>query len=140
MKTIFSECKSSANRFYSVAKKIGNNDVFQILYNLYPYVVNISFACELYLKAIRFHDDPALKRVPGGHELKTIFESLSKDEQRDITMLFQSKCSTDLHKFLVEDNRDFEDWRYAFEEEEVKANLSGLEVFAEVLHDYVEQL
>ena len=103
-------------------------------------MVNISFACELYLKAIRFHDDPALKRVPGGHKLKTIFESLSEDEIRDITMLYESKCSTDLHKFLEEDNRDFEAWCYTFEEEEVRANLSGLELFTEILHDLCKQI
>ena len=139
MKTIFSDCKSAADSFYRVSKEIGNDDALQILYNLYPYVVNLSFACELYLKAIKFHDDPSLKKVPG-HKLNEIFDTLKGDEKRDLTACFESNFSTPLNKFLAEDNRDFVVWRYAFEKEEVRANLSGLELFADVLHDYVKPL
>jgi len=58
-----------------------------------PEMVNISFACELYLKTVAEHKGIKIGRI---HELDTIFEKFAKDTQNEIYDIWRTTGNNDI--------------------------------------------
>ncbi len=131
-----SVCIDEADWFLYVAEKINNlNDI--ICGGMYPFVVNMAFACELYIKAILIYKSNNNK-IEKSHDLKKLFETLPIDVQSNIKTIFSEKSDGDLEIILPEINTAFVDWRYAYEKN-VSANLSDIQKFAESLKEYANE-
>lgn len=136
----FDVCKDAADQFFAVANKCFGKDPMEYLANgFYPYAVNIAFACELYVKAImifRSQNDEFFR----GHDLKDLFSYLDTSDFNNIEKQFESQLSKkSFSSFLVENGKTFVDWRYALEAQ-VSIDLSGFNVLANILKDYVNTL
>ncbi len=100
---------------------------------LFPFVVNLSFACELYMKSIMMFtskENTFLKE----YDLKELFENLNADIQENLRSNFEVKGKR-LSNFLEKHKNHFVDFRYAFEEKE-----KSLCVFSTDLGDFVNCL
>lgn len=136
----FNVCLESANQFYSVAAWCYDRDAIDFMTNtMYPYAVNISFACELYLKAIMIKHS-SQSEFNTGHDLLTLFNSLDANDQAAINNYFIiSYPSKSLRDFLDENRAVFVDWRYALEKQ-VEVNVSGFNAFVEALREHLKNL
>lgn len=136
----FSVCKEAAEQFYITAQRCkGENMADYMFGGFYSYAVNIAFSCELYLKAIMIHRSPSNEFFTG-HGLSALFSHLDSVDSQAIKRNFDSRFSSkDLETFLIENNKVFEEWRYALEGS-VTMDISGFEAFSEILHDYVQAL
>lgn len=110
----------------------------------YPFVVNISFACELFLKAImiRESDDGTFAF---GHDLEKLFQKLNPDTQAKIKEAYETQAKDSLHEtkleqFLENSKHNFENWRYAFAKDGLSTNGSSLLYFSHCLSQYVKTL
>lgn len=123
-------CIEGANGFYKAAKSLDP------LTQMDAYFMNYSFCCELYLKALlmKTRADGKYKRT---HNLLVLFKKLPKQEKNDILKQFRQTSSTDLMDFLSDEQKAFDNWRYAFEVETLWGNVSGFEDFARVLNTYI---
>ncbi len=105
------------------------NDGFWLI----PSVVNMAFACELYLKAL-ISDGEKVR----GHEWSTLFKKLSPEDRQSI---IQTPCFKDDSNFelkIKENERAFEEWRYHFEpDKSISVDIIFLENLAITLHDFV---
>lgn len=105
--------------------------------------VNISFACEILLKALLLSSDIKLKKK---HTLFDLFLLLPKDLQDEINKkiyLNYGTTTSGCGLLLIETNSNvFTDWRYSFEIEKLPLNCdySFLETFAEILKKELEKL
>lgn len=92
---------------------------------LVPIVVNISFACELFLKTLlKINDLPLI----GGHDLSKLFCSLPKTIQNEI---IGSDDGKEFAFHLKQNSCLFEEWRYIYECQLGSINLDFLFSFAE---------
>lgn len=128
-------CKSEADSFLFVAKKIEDDFATFLFGGMYPFTVNAAFACELYMKAILIHSSTD-GTIPKLHKLDELFKSLPMDSQKQIEILFNKQYKHDLLLLLSEISNVFVEWRYAFENG-VKINITGLLAFANALQEYV---
>ena len=122
-------CLSMANEFCNLASGL-NSVIF-----LYPYIVNEVFACELFLKAIAMkeHTDNQYKH---DHNLKTLWLDIPSNVQEEIIKTLSGTSLADLTTFLDEASNAFEQWRYAFEVENITLTISSLDTFACSLQTY----
>lgn len=136
----FSVCKEAAEQFYITAQRCRGENMADYLFGgFYSYAVNIAFSCELYLKAIMIHRSPNNEFFTG-HELSDLFSHLDSADSQVIEKNFAGKLpAKDLHTFLINNSKVFEEWRYALEGA-VTMDISGFEAFSEILHDYVQPL
>ena len=123
-------CLEEANGFFEVA-----NTINSAMY-LNPYFVNYSFCCELYFKALMMKTSIDGK-YEKGHDLLILFNALPENERKDILRQFSAVSSVDLLKFLKEECRAFENWRYEFEKKELFGNITTFQKLSDVLHAYV---
>lgn len=129
-------CINEADWFLLITEKINNlNDI--ISGGMYPFVVNMAFACELYIKAILIYNSNNDK-IEKSHDLKKLFETLPADAQSKIKTIFSEKSDGDLETILPEINTAFVDWRYAYEKN-VDIDLTSIQAFAESLKKYVDK-
>jgi hypothetical protein len=106
--------------------------------SIIPFVVNATFAIELYFKALAKKHNVTLR----GHELLKLYEKLPQEALNEIEKVIP-KCaddrrisSPDIIKYLYELNNAFVDWRYIFEKP--KSELIQIEptIFVmQVLHE-----
>lgn len=136
----FRVCIESANQFYSVAEWCFNRDAVDFMTNaMYPFVVNISFACELYIKAIMIKNS-SLSEFERGHNLLDLYQALEAKDQAALEHEFTARYSAKKLKDLLDENKTvFIDWRYALEKT-VSADISGLKAFADSLIAYIRSL
>lgn len=127
-------CINEADSFLWVARKIENSDVF-LCGGMYPFTVNIAFACELYMKAILI-DDSTGDTIIRGHKLDELFDVLPTDAKVQIEAMYSDQHKRDFKSLLSEISNAFIDWRYAFEKG-VHINVTGILAFANALEDYV---
>lgn len=125
-------CKEQAKQFLSLAKQCAEN-LDAVLSYMYPLSVNITFACELFLKAILLCEKT--KENIEIHELRKLFRFMSSEAQNTIKNKFQG----DLNNLLKEINKSFENWRYAFEQP-VGLNVTNTIRFAEILNEYLDEV
>lgn len=131
----FSVCKVSADAFLQVAKQCAES-VDNLLRGLmYPFAVNASFSCELYLKAIMMQSNNG--KFKKGHDLQRLFAHLKTAEQDAIASYYNQKHNKNLSVLLAESPRAFEEWRYAMESK-VSINVDDMIDFAESLKQYLE--
>lgn len=116
----------------SLAKQCAEN-LDAVLSYMYPLSVNITFACELFLKAILLCEKT--KENIEIHELRKLFRFMSSEAQNTIKNKFQG----DLNNLLKEINKSFENWRYAFEQP-VGLNVTNTIRFAEILNEYLDEV
>lgn len=136
----FLVCKESADQFYKVAKWCEDRDALEFLNEtMYPYAVNVSFACELYLKAIMLKRS-GIDEFTQGHNLLDLFNSLDVQDKTNLETEFAQKYSEKTLIDFLDENKDvFISWRYALEKD-VQINYSGFTAFAEVLNRFVEDM
>ncbi len=136
----FDVCLESANQFYTVAKWCYDRNATDFLTNtMYPYAVNISFACELYMKAIMIKRS-SLSEFYTGHDLLALFNSLDANDQMSLDSNFSARYSSKtLIDFLDENRAVFIDWRYALEKQ-VSVDISGFNAFAESMREFIKCL
>lgn len=144
MKGNFQQCKQEADGFLETAYWC-TRDMPMISQQMKsPFVVNLSFACELFLKAIMIleADD---NQFMTGHNLENLFFSLKEGTQKEIVMEYSKGSEgvsfhTDLESFLSLCKNSFMDWRYTFSKEEsLIINASDFLRFANILKEYVEK-
>lgn len=131
----YSVCVNEASAFLSVAKSCCDDTGEFLSGKMYPFAVNCSFSCELFIKAIMISKS-AKDEFERGHDLKMLFESLDLTDQNAITAIYNTKCSKPLTELLGESGRAFEDWRYALEKG-VSICVTGILSFAEALQEYI---
>ena len=136
----FLVCKESADQFYKVAQWCEDRDALAFLNEtMYPYAVNVSFACELYLKAIMLKRS-GIDEFTQGHNLLDLFNSLDVQDKTNLETEFAQKYSEKTLIDFLDENKDvFISWRYALEKD-VQINYSGFTAFAEVLNRFVEDM
>lgn len=103
----------------------------------FPAVVNLAFACELYLKA--FYIKNGLQEK--GHELEKLFFDLPEHIKKQLSDSFDAKKKypVTLKDTMIIHSKAFIRWRYAYEKENnnVEAYPDNLQLAAEVLKDFV---
>lgn len=111
-----------------------------------PFVVNASFACELYLKAIL----SVFNQLEEGHSLNTLFKHLpnkAKDKVnklcKELSKQYQVEESVLFKNHLKKMNDAFTKYRYIFEKEEESINTSEvlfpLKVLELIAGEYVKE-
>lgn len=100
-----------------------------------PSIVNMAFACELYLKSLLSDGESETH----GHFLDELFNKLDNTIKEQIKNHPQFKGDSDFDSNLKANNRVFESWRYCFElGRECIVDIIFLEKFALVLHEITE--
>lgn len=131
---ISEECLNQANAFYNTANSI---DYKKDMKMLYPYVVNITFACELYIKYIIKKEKGFYKKE---HCIYELFLQLDTFTQSLIENNYKKKCAINLLTTLKEEGENFINWRYAFEKSSLSIKFSFWKAFSETLKEYAEGL
>lgn len=127
-------CIDEATAFLNVAKSCIDNIGEFLSGKMYPFAVNASFSCELFIKAIMIKQSPT-QEFSRGHDLKQLFDALDNKDRTAIRSAYNKKCSKSLDELLDESGKAFEDWRYALEKH-VSICVTGIIAFAEVLQEY----
>lgn len=135
MKQEYELCRDEARAFLYVANKIEEDIDFFMNDGMYPFCVNIAFACELYLKAIYLYYS---NKGIHGHEIDDLYDALSENVKIQIEMLFKQEYQYDLDEILRNIRNTFVEWRYAFEKDKVEINVTGISTLARVLQKYVD--
>lgn len=98
--------------FLDAAKICDNPTMEEVGWNhdlIVPIITNMSFACELFLKAILKHDDIQQKKM---HKLAGLFNELGNDRKREIV---RSENAEEFMIKLTNISNLFEEWRYIYE-------------------------
>ena len=139
-------CFNMANAFYDVGRFANEYDaeaqnatiLFKCdAYYAFPAIVNLSFACELFLKVL-LHQVGFDSDIHG-HHLDKLFCKLPKTTQELMSKRFAEECRYDvsLQQTLEIHAKAFENWRYAFEADKknVEAYPDNLQLAAEVIRE-----
>ena len=117
---------------------------FSFNLNWMPAVLcNISFSCELFLKAILYGFGIDFKNT---HGLKNLFEKLPENKQSFIKKSFIKKnilmknTEEEFMRCLAEQNEAFTQYRYMCEAKSIVGNPKFLFAFADILKDVYESL
>lgn len=101
-----------------------------------PYIVNVAFACELYLKSFSSSGENEIK----GHKWNTIYEGLTNDKKSRIKNHPQFAGDEEFEEKLEEGGRLFESWRYSFEKGTSRSvEFVFLDTFADVIHNLAKE-
>lgn len=123
-----------ATAFLNVAKSC-IEDVGKFLSGMmYPFAVNTSFSCELFINAIMIKKSPTNEFTPG-HNLKELYNALECTDKVAIELLYNKKCEKPLSELLEESCNAFNEWRYALEKP-ASICITGIIAFAEALQEY----
>lgn len=104
---------------------------------------NISFSCELFLKAILYGFGIDFKNT---HGLKNLFEKLPENEQSFIKKSFiknnilMENTEEEFMRCLAEQNEAFTQYRYMCEAKSIVCNYNFLFAFAHILNFVYESL
>ena len=106
---------------------------------IYPYIVNKSFACEIYLKLLLLIKE---ERENKTHNLK----KLSKDTNMDIEFkkyLINNKLTLtdeEFEEYLSSISNAFEEWRYIYEKKDIKIMHGFLNSYCNYLDEYCKKI
>lgn len=136
-------CFDMANAFYEIGRLANDYDAkaqkATILfksdaYYAFPAIVNLSFACELYLKALLIQSGHS--SIIRSHFLDKLFSMLPKSIQGKMEEEFATRCQypVTLQQTLEIHSKAFEKWRYAYEadKENIEAYPDNLQLAAEI--------
>lgn len=131
-------CIDEATAFLDVAKSCAH-DIGELLSGkLYPFAVNASFSCELFIKAIMIKRSPT-NEIQYEHNLKKLFKLLDEGDKQAIEASYSAKCNKPLDNLLTESGNAFVEWRYALEKG-VSINADAIIAFADALQEYNKTL
>lgn len=100
-----------------------------------PSIVNMSFACELYLKSLLSDGISEFQ----GHNLEDLFNKLSEETKSSVLLSPLFKGDSAFYEKLSDAKFLFKDWRYFFEtRKSACVDVVFLENFALVLHGIAE--
>lgn len=129
---------------YTTARQFKNainkNEIFSIKNNkvinkIFPYIVNKSFACEVYLKLVIKYNNGEYKKT---HSIKDLLEA--SNLQGDLEEYYMKKFNTRdldfLNRAIDTISEAFIDWRYIYEQEDIKIQNGVLEVLCDYLDNY----
>lgn len=131
-------CIEEANAFFETAKMCEDKWDGFVGGILYPLVVNCTFACELYMKAIAIYRSTDGTTEPD-HNLLNIFSKLPIADQRELRKRYTQAFNEELGNFLNASGNSFINWRYAYEKG-CGINVTKIMKFSEILKDYVSQI
>jgi len=103
-----------AHSFYILAK-CGQDNIPEenFVESFIPFIVNMSFACELYLKMILINNGKTIDEVKKeSHNLYNLYRLLTDEQRNDIYNSFKRPMIYSIEKELKEINSAFADWRY----------------------------
>ena len=106
---------------------------------IYPFIVNKSFSCEIYLKLILLYKKNKKVKI---HSLK----ELSKDTGIDIEFknhLYKNKfkiSDEDFEECINSISNAFEEWRYIYEKKDITIRNGFLNSYCNYLDDYCKSL
>ena len=103
-----------AHSFYILAK-CGQDNIPEenFVESFIPFIVNMSFACELYLKMILINNGKSIDEVKKeSHNLYNLYRLLTDEQRNDIYNSFKRPMIYSIEKELKEINSAFADWRY----------------------------
>lgn len=123
-----------ATAFLNIAKSCTDDVGEFLLGKMYPFAVNASLSCELFIKAIMIKKSPTDEFMKG-HDLKKLYNALENDDKTAIELLYKNKCVKPLSELLDESRNAFVEWRYALENG-VSICVNGIVAFAEALQEY----
>ncbi len=139
-------CFDMANAFYDVGRLANEYDAkvqkapFLLksdAYYAFPAIVNLSFACELYIKALLSKSGHT--SIIRSHSLDKLFHLLPESIQGQMEEGFARQCHypVTLQKTLETHSKAFEEWRYAFEEDKksIEAYPDNLQLATEIIRD-----
>ena len=131
-------CFEEARIFLKVSEQL-ENDEETLFGGIFPYLVNSALACELFLKTIIMINSTP-RQIVREHELTTLFNSLPTEDQTNIKELFSRRMKHDFDSLIEEMSSTFVKWRYAYEQETIKINITGILTLAQVLNDYITEI
>ena len=131
-------CFEEARTFLKVSEQL-ENDEETLFGGIFPYVVNSALACELFLKTIIMINSTP-RQIVREHELTTLFKLLPTEDQTNIKELFSRRMKHDFDSLIEEMSSTFVKWRYAYEQETIKINITGILTLAQVLNDYITEI
>lgn len=135
----FGVCFTEAKQFTKVANSVDQFNIDKMLNGgMYSFAVNISFACELFLKAIKIYETKGCNYKPT-HNLCKLYNDISKQAKEKIKEEFEKENDHNIYKFLKKESNNFLAWRYAFERC-AEINVSLFTIFSEILEKYVDEL
>lgn len=101
-----------------------------------PYIVNMAFACELFLKSYASDGENEIR----GHRWNEMFENLAEEKKNLILNHPKLKDDDEFCEKLEEGGKLFETWRYSFEKGKSRSvEFVFLDTFTEVMHDLAEE-
>lgn len=110
---------------------------------LFPFIVNASFACELYLKAIHYFNGTKFpKSGTDGHNLEKLFDLLPIADKQHLVNSFQMEYGDTFDLELSAAALAFLDWRYWFEADMSRSkriSILFLENFCSSLYSLAKQ-
>lgn len=133
-----------ANKFFAysmLGTKYAKEEPVLNVYFMAPQVVNLAFACEVYLKTLLHHleidKDKKIRKI---HKLNDLFNSMPQQYQDKINRsLFQrypfENDMISVHRRLDLVADAFAKWRYSYETNSLYCEISYLKAFAETLRD-----
>lgn len=142
LKGNYSLCVHMADEFFNAAQSVYEGPISMAQGRLYPYAVNMAFACELYMKAIQMHFDEN-ECFTKTHDLKIIFDELPEFEKEYIRLGYgDCHCTEPFDLFLNNHKNVFEEWRYIFQDGKSGKtfNYSGFQAFAFSLQESVKRI
>ena len=100
-------------------------------------MVNISFACELYMKALLIWNSKS-NTIIREHLLAELFEKLNEN----IKTRVKTECEIkNWDEFITHSSDAFRDWRYYYEKDNIMfGHIGGLFAFAESLDKICEEI
>lgn len=125
-----------ANSFYicsqlckrELDKQPGRHDIYAT-----PQIVNLAFACEVYLKTLLTFSEIDIKKK---HKLNDLFDALPDEDKRHIETYMQTcypfQSVVGWRKIDIEANA-FVNWRYSYERVTLSCDISYLEALAQIL-------
>lgn len=90
-------CLGEANVFYRVAKSINNRNFFLQNGESYPFAVNLSFSCELYLKYLLLINGI---KYGSTHYLDQLYGLLPSKMKNEIKFIFELQLGKNLDEFF----------------------------------------
>lgn len=102
--------------------------------HIYPYIVNKSFACEVYLKIIITANGD---EIPRNHNIKDLYKlSGIEDEFHKITLsIYGDEIAKDIDNCIESFSNAFIQWRYIYEQDSTGNLMYGfLKYFVEYLN------
>ena len=127
-----------ANSFYICSKlckrelneNSGSNDLFAI-----PRIVNLTFACEVYLKTLLASSKTNVEKK---HRLNDLYDALPDEDRFFIETYMETRYPLrDVFgsRFIDVEADDFVAWRYIYEKDTLSCDIGYLEALAETLQE-----